>query len=325
MIPVRIPGYWIFRDTTAADRPSITAPPIPGEKVMYYLHGGAYIMLSAHPTYTAAFLSTLFLALPNVRRAFAVEYRLSSGHPYTPAAPFPAALIDALSGYLYLVDVLGFAPKDILIAGDSAGGNLALALTRYLIEHNHLDAEGGGEAKSLPPTPGRLLLLSPLCDMSTSHYNIPGSTMRTNARSDYVGTKHGPDAPATRYVVRAFLGPSQLCAGGAERNPYISPASLFLDDKTEADFTSFPRTMIVAGDAEMLMDQIETLMRRMVRDLGTGGDGETGKVTFHAATDAVHDFLIFPWFEPQRTNALRAISEWFMVWYTEEADLEMCM
>ena len=48
-----------------------------------------------------------------------------------------AALIDALAGYNYLVNTVGFHPTRIILEGDSAGGNLALALTRYLLEHRN--------------------------------------------------------------------------------------------------------------------------------------------------------------------------------------------
>jgi len=68
-------------------------------------------------------------------------------------------------------------------------------------------------------------------------------------------------------------------------------------------FEGFPRTMIVAGEAEILVDQINTLVRLMQRDLGD-------KVRYYEGHDAVHDFIFFPFFEPERTMALRAISNW---------------
>jgi len=61
--------------------------------------------------------------------------------------------------------------------------------------------------------------------------------------------------------------------------------------------------MIVAGGAEMLVDQINTLAGRMKRDLGE-------KVTYYELEDAVHDFIIFPFCEPERTLALDAIASW---------------
>jgi acetyl esterase/lipase len=61
--------------------------------------------------------------------------------------------------------------------------------------------------------------------------------------------------------------------------------------------------MIVAGEAEILVDQINTLVRRMKRDLGE-------KVRYYEAQDAVHDFILLPFCEPERTLALGVISDW---------------
>lgn len=70
-------------------------------------------------------------------RATGVNYRKS----IYPDAAFPGNLLDALSGYLYLVNELGFEPQNVIAMGDSAGGNTALGLARYLGE---LDREKRG-------------------------------------------------------------------------------------------------------------------------------------------------------------------------------------
>lgn len=78
--------------------------------------------------------------------------------------PFPAALLDAVSGYAYLLSI-GVRPSSIIVGGDSAGGHLTLALTRYLrdeLEHKEL--------------PKALLLFSPWCNMENEfgprlHFN----------------------------------------------------------------------------------------------------------------------------------------------------------
>ncbi|RPD69152.1 hypothetical protein L226DRAFT_616992 [Lentinus tigrinus ALCF2SS1-7] len=66
--------------------------------------------------------------MQTVERTFAVDYRSTASAPNPPANPFPAAALDALAGYRYLVHDAGFAPENIVVAGDSASGNLALAL-----------------------------------------------------------------------------------------------------------------------------------------------------------------------------------------------------
>jgi acetyl esterase/lipase len=311
---IRIPGYWTFQKPFKGEKKrerdsseyrfSPTSPALPDEKVIYFLHGGAYVMMSACSSHMEPLISDLLHSLPTIQRELALEYRLSAAKPFVPAAPFPAALVDALAGYVYLVDTLGFEPKNILIVGDSAGGNLALALVRYLIEHrssNLLAQEN--RSQSLPPPPGQMLLLSPWCDLTASN-DPPITPGKPRSYSDYL-TPH--ESRFSRYARAAFLGPVQLRARGAELNPYISPASRHQD---EVRFVGFPRTMIVAGEAERLRGQIETLVERMVKDLGREGE-EGGSVTYYVAAGAPHDFLVFPFLQPEGRDTLRAIAEWF--------------
>jgi len=59
-----------------------------------------------------------------------VQYRLC----LSPATSFPAPILDALSGYLYLVRQLRFDPRNVVLMGDSSGGHLALCLSRYIVD-----------------------------------------------------------------------------------------------------------------------------------------------------------------------------------------------
>ena len=83
--------------------------------------------------------------------------------------------------------------------------------------------------------------------------------------------------------------------------PYLSPACKKLD---KVSFKEFPPTFITAGDAEILMDQIRTLQRRMKDDLGED------QVVYYEAKDAFHDYICFPWAEPERSATLIAIDRW---------------
>lgn len=112
-------------------------------------------------------------------------------------------------------------------------------------------------------------------------------------------------APHGLWCRAAFIGPHGMDA--ALRNPYISPASLALSADA-VRFKGFPKTFIVAGGAERLYDMIVTLKERMVADMGEGS-GE-GQVEFYEAVDAVHDYLLLRWHEPERTETLRAIAKW---------------
>ncbi|KAF8633318.1 hypothetical protein AX17_004491 [Amanita inopinata Kibby_2008] len=290
---IRIPGYWMHK---MGSKLKVASPPIPGEKVVYNLHGGGYIRHSAHPSGGLATIPRGYLEfVDSIHRTFSIEYRLSSGHPLVKANPFPTALIDALAGYAYLVNNVGFSPSDIIICGDSAGGNLAHALTLYLVEsRNSPDVE-------LAP-PGALILVSPWGDLSKSHYES-GSSVFTCQTSDYLAMDEGVD-----YAVKAFLEPHGLAA--SETNKYISPASKH--PSLKIDFDGFPRTFIVGGGAEVLLDQIRCLKSRMVSDLGEG-DGveqDEGKVRYYEASDAIHDYLAFEWHEPERSDTLKEIARW---------------
>jgi len=176
--------------------------------------------------------------------------------------PFPAALIDALAGYLYLAK-LGFSEEDIVLVGDSAGGNLILALTRYLL----LNKE---QQPQLPKPPAALVLLSPWADASEPFLSdrSPQSSAIMNAERDWL------IGGLARAGATVFLGGRPEHVELAYRNPYISPASPILlgltpDSPTRTiSFKGFPRTFIDSGRFELLYDQIHRLADAMVEDLG---------------------------------------------------------
>lgn len=275
---VKIPGYWMHKkDSTTA----FGAPPAPGEKILLAFHGGAYVRLSGHPKgLTAKILHGFLQEVPCVQRVFSVEYRLSK----VDANAFPAALLDAIASYDYLVNTLGFSPLDIIVVGDSAGGNLALALTRFLVEYRGQDG--------VPAIPSAVLLLSPWADMGISQASS-GSAV-DNTVSDYIA--EGKYFVLARKAFCGSLGP-EIC----ETSKWVSPASV--DPRVVVDFKGFPRTYIVCGGAEVLADTIRTLRDRMVADLGD-------KVGYYEAPDAFHDYMAFSSVQPERSETYAAISRW---------------
>lgn len=381
VVPEKIPGYWIYSDDVKQGKKRDSKaglpvyPPKQGEKVILSFHGGSYVGGTAHPN---DFVSTIVKnilrhthrsaaptsqqqqeAKPYAERALCVEYRLSSGAPLQPSNPFPAALLDAIAAYHYLIHTVGFSPSDIIVEGDSAGGNLAIALTRYLVEKQIELAEEG-----LKP-PGALLLLSPWADIGSSHdVEVPKSWLARwfasfQLKADYDPPPHGMD-----YAKCAFVGPYGM--GGANTNRYISPGSIspfahvnFLppgqspyavtvESNSSKDLAEWPRVFLSAGGTENLLPQIHVLRNRMFRDLGedrsaqgwsiwfnngahhdiditpantdpTNVNGNTrltpstGKVRYMEAPDVPHDFLLFPWMDPERTETLEAIGSWASV------------
>jgi acetyl esterase/lipase len=95
------------------------------EKLIFYVHGGGYVSgsCSDHRAFVAKFAKNT--GVTNL----VYEYRLA------PENPFPAAIDDSVKVYQWLL-VSGFKPENILIAGESAGGGLCLAILLALKEQN---------------------------------------------------------------------------------------------------------------------------------------------------------------------------------------------
>ena len=193
--------------------------------------------------------------------------------------------MDAAAGYAHVLS-LGFKPSNIILAGDSAGGNLALALVRYLRDSNNPTL----------PLPGAMALFSPWADASESREG-PGSSNYYNAPTDIFGTKPGERTGG--YATRAFLGDTPFSE--AESNPYISPASLHIKNPSGM-FKSFPKSYICVGGLEQLLDHSLAVHERMAAD---GCD-----TTLHVAKEAVHDYVVFKFHEPERSDDLRAVAQW---------------
>ena len=185
------------------------------KQVILYCHGGGYSTGSSKYARTL----TSKLAMGTSLDVLSFDYRLAPEHPY------PAALEDALKVWDYLM-LQGYAARDIFIAGDSAGGNLALTLTLKL------KAEG----RFLP---GGLILLSPWTDLTSS-----GESFETKAALDPVLD--------TAYIDRmryAYAGSRNL------KNPMISPLY--------GDFEGFPPACIQVGTNEILLSDSVRLCQRM--------------------------------------------------------------
>ena len=246
-------------------------------------------METAHPNgISTPVVKGLLGKTKTVDRLFAVEYRLSSSAPFPVANPFPAALIDAVTGYNYLISELGFEPDNVVLVADSAGGHLGLSFLRYLVE------------TSVLPVPGSFIALSPLCDISSSHLSVHDSSLLF--QTDVVGRL---DEGLLEWAWKSFAGPLHDDPNhGPTKNPYLSPASISSDIESTISFKGFPETFLVSGGAERIRDPLRTLKQRMVRDVGED------KVTGYEAPDGVHDFLAFAWHEPERTEVLGLLSSW---------------
>ncbi|KNE56532.1 hypothetical protein AMAG_02333 [Allomyces macrogynus ATCC 38327] len=185
--------------------------------IMY--HGGAYIFSSKH---SYRHMAGPFGALLH-RRVFNVEYRLS------PEAQFPDALHDGVAAYLYVVEVEKVPPENITLMGDSAGGNLAMAVLLFLRDHGY-------------PLPGGAVLLSPWSDLS---HNLPSYT--ENMHFDYINP----------YDRQPNMNPVAMLCG----TPYYHAAvatEKFLSPVADTAFPgqrALPPVYISTGTDEILLDE----------------------------------------------------------------------
>lgn len=182
-----------------------------------YCHGGGYT--SGNLGYARVLASKL--AHVTGYDVLSFEYRLAPEHPY------PAAVEDALQAWDHLM-LLGYGAQDIILAGDSAGGNLALVLCLRL--------RGAGRR-----LPGGLVLFSPWTDMTMS-----GPSYGERAAIDPMLTAHYIDA-----VRRAYA------PGEDFSHPELSP--LF------GDLSGFPRTLVQVGDHEILFSDAQRLAEALRR------------------------------------------------------------
>ena len=204
--------------------------PHSGKKIILYCHGGGYS--TGSPLY-ARTLTTKLASLLSMD-VFCFEYRLAPEHPY------PAAVDDAQAAWDYLM-LQGYGAKDIFVAGDSAGGNLALALGLRLKKQKRM-------------LPAGFVLMSPWTDLTVS-----GKTHETKAEVDPVLNQNYLNEMIENYVPQAKKNPGEeLFDAEYLQNPEISP--LF------GDFTGFPPTYIQVGDLEVLMSDSTMLQKKMSRD-----------------------------------------------------------
>lgn len=225
---------------------------------------------------------------PNLSRIFSGGYRLSSSSPFPEKNPFPAALLDAIACYHYLLHEMGYKAENIIVGGDSAGGFLALALTRYLVVNR------------LPelPTHGGLLLLSPSTEWHSTQGTGPGSSTERNDKSDVCRVIY-----ESGYTLRSLAG--TLDIDEVLASPWFSPGSLRLPkDVADNLFIGFPKTFIHVGDAEVHLDATRVLRNRFVKAIGEDN------VRYMEHVDVTHDVLAIIVFEPERTEISKEICAW---------------
>lgn len=191
-----LPGVWCIPSELASDR------------VLLYLHGGAYVLGSAHAyrNFVGQLAERAGLA------AFVLDYRLAPEHP------FPAAHEDALRAYKALSQ-----SKRVGLVGDSAGGGLALSVLSQ-IERSAARGQSVRAFASVVFSPWTDLTLT-AGSMTNRASEDPVLTSATLARAagQYLDGHDARDPRASPHFDDAPLGPVQVHVGSAE---------ILLDDAT---------------------------------------------------------------------------------------------
>ena len=196
----RVPAHWLAAPGTVAGR------------VLLFLHGGGFEFGSVRSDGELASR----LGRASGMRVLFPEYRLAPEHP------FPAAIDDALAAWRWLRTDQKLSASSIAVAGDSAGGGLAVALLVAIRD--------AGEA-----LPAAAVLMSPTVDLTSS-----GASMTERAEQDPIST------PA---MLRQFA--SDYLAGADPKTPLASP--LF------AALAGLPPLLVLVGTADLLLSDSERL------------------------------------------------------------------
>lgn len=178
-------------------------------KIIYQLHGGSYLT----PHTNIYFKNALrYLKVNKDLQVVSLDYRIA------PKNVFPCALEDAYEGWKYLLSK-GYSNEDIIITGDSAGGNLTLALCLYLRDHNL-------------PMPKGIILMSPWADMTDS-----GTSRVYNLLND-------PMFGYSKYL-KKIMAPNKIYMEKENYyNKYVSPVF--------GEYHDFPSMLIQVGSNEVL-------------------------------------------------------------------------
>jgi len=201
----KINGEWLLPDTVETGNAT---------KVILYFHGGAFVFVSAaaersHTGQLAKYLGYKILSM---------------NYPRPPQSPYPAPVDNAVAAWDWLKEQ-GTKPEDIIISGDSAGGNLAVSLALRL------------KARNPNEMPGGLMLFSPWVQMVP----FPSKSWACNKNIDFIAIKGLLHTLVDLYI--------------DQTHPDDKAVSPVRADVSE--FEGFPPVWIAAGGAEVLRDSIE--------------------------------------------------------------------
>ncbi|KAI1317929.1 FAD/NAD(P)-binding domain-containing protein [Xylariaceae sp. FL0255] len=221
--------------------------------IALHFHGGGFVIGDGRDSDTGYVAQTLIKHM-GCAYVCTPQYRLSSSK----GGQFPAPIQDAVTSYLHLVRDMGVSPSQIVLSGDSAGGNMVVALLRYIGDY--------GEALDIP-SPGGATLWSPWLDVGAAlKHDIQSSP---NYPTDYLNTDF------------AQWGASTISAFGAidVNGPWLSP--LHYPFKLRDNIPIF----INGGGREVLIDDIKLFFETFAQKAGWN-------IRLHVSKGGPHDLIL---------------------------------
>lgn len=232
-------------------------------KAILQFHGGAYLK-KYYDIYR--FISLRYSKISNGATVFSLDYRVA------PDFTYPCALFDAQKAWDWLLKQ-GYKEDDIIIVGDSAGGNLALSFTMKLRDQNR-------------PLPKAIVLMSPWGDFSAD-----GDSYKTNLHKDPIfgsrRNKHQPKAIDMEPKIRLYAGNTKL------NNKYLSPIY--------GQYHDFPPMLIQVGTEEILESDSITIFEK-AREANVN-------VKLSRYFGMFHDFQLFLDLIPESKHAWKEVTD----------------
>ena len=197
--------------------------------VIYYMHGGGYIMGNA------TMYGTAFNYLANKHNAtlISIEYRLST------KAPYPADLNDAYSGLKYIyhnADKLNIDKNNIIIMGESAGGGLTARLGIYNKDHDKIPIKGQ-------------VLIYPMLDYRTGGNN---DIYKNEYAGEYIWTKELNQIGWTSLKKDQIIPEKEML--------YYSPAMASVEE-----LKGLPDTFIIVGGLDLFVNECFDYANKLIQ------------------------------------------------------------
>jgi len=194
--------------------------------IVIHIHGGGFISMSSssHQSYTRQWANIL------KKPIFSIDYRLA------PQNPFPAAVDDCWQAYNWIIDnaeeTLGITPSKVILVGDSAGGNLCLAVALRAIKMGYRVPDG-------------LMLAYPALNLSSKIFT-PSLLL---AIDDQI-----VPYSLLKFCINSYVPETE----NAETNPFISPIAA-----SDELLSRLPPVRIMVGTKDPLHDECWRLLYKL--------------------------------------------------------------